>query len=184
MTDTELTELTQPYSNLLAAYGGLRADENITDKQLARLQKSVISAAETVVGFRLYRESYLQRWALKNARRADKWAQCDKVRRMKAERREQRLKERQEQKKQSKARGSDKATSYKVPCSDKNESSTAQFQKTHIGRRGLRNGCPELAGSGVADIRTSNGENNAAKSTEPLAIAHETTHNKTSERSE
>ena len=49
MTDTELVVLTQPYSNLLAAYGDLRADEYITDKQLAKLQRSVISEADAVV---------------------------------------------------------------------------------------------------------------------------------------
>ncbi len=100
MTDTELVLLTQPYSNLLAAYGDLRADEYITDKQLAKLQRSVISEADAVVGFRLARESYLQKWTFRNNRRADRWAQRDKVRRMKAERKQQRKEQKLQQKAQ------------------------------------------------------------------------------------
>ena len=44
MTDDELVILTQPYSNLLTALGGLRDNETITDKRAYRDAKKKLKA--------------------------------------------------------------------------------------------------------------------------------------------
>lgn len=89
MTDDELVILTQPYSNLLTALGGLRDNETITDKQLFRLQRSVISADDDAVQCHLKREGYLSHWNYRLLKRRDKWAYRDAKKKLKADRRAQ-----------------------------------------------------------------------------------------------